>query len=545
MESIPPQMTDNTAGWPPGTVTLEEFRHNTEGAVEGVVIIQVPTPTSDVNDPLNWKQSEKYLNFGLTLLYSAIVFALISAITPTWAPMNAELGFSFKVLNDSYATGSAMLAVGALIFIPFALKYGRRPIYLLSLLGQFVVAIWGANIKTTADLFAVQVFNCLLGALAEVIVQMTVADVFYVHERGVVTSLYVCVMSVSTSLAALFAGYITVGQGWRWTWWWVAIFIGTCLLLFTFLYEETKFVAHIDGVSGIETFPHTSKNQHNKADDDKPVGTQLQPTVSVITTHSPPRKTYMQRLRLLSTSNGSLKKLALHSYQPLFVMCTIPAVFYVALLYGLVTAALQVSVTLIATYMPAPPYNFNPAQVGLMGLPGLIGNLLGTIAGAPFTDRIILFLARKNSGIYEPEMRLWLLLAFSPLFPAGLILFGYALGQGMSWPIVAVGSGLYSFAMTPIASVALSYLTDAYTDIIADAVVGITFLRNVLATTFVFALTPWVARVGLQNVMLTFAMITFVVLSGGTVAIVIYGKQLRRSTAGLYRSYAKRQFDTR
>lgn len=87
--------------------------------------------------------------------------------------MNAELGFSFKVLNDSYATGSAMLAVGALIFIPFALKYGRRPIYLLSLLGQLAVAIWGAKIKTTADLFGIQVFNCLLGALAEVIVQMT------------------------------------------------------------------------------------------------------------------------------------------------------------------------------------------------------------------------------------------------------------------------------------------------------------------------------------------------------------------------------------
>lgn len=272
-------------------------------------------------------------------------------------------------------------------------------------------------------------------------------------------------MSVSTALAGIFSGYITVGQGWRWTWWWVAIFVGTCLVLFTFLYEETKFVAHIDGFRTAEITKDAPDDQYVKGDDDKPLGAQLHSTVSAVTMRSPPRKSYAQRLRLLSTSDGSLKKLALHSYQPLFVMCTIPAVTYVALLYGLVTAALQVSVTLIATYMPAPPYNFNAAQVGLMSLPLLVGNILGTIACAPFTDRIILFLARRNSGIYEPEMRLWLLLAFSPLFPAGLILFGYALGQGMNWPIVAVGSGLYSFAMTPIASVALAYLTDAYTDV--------------------------------------------------------------------------------
>jgi MFS family permease len=379
--------------------------------------------------------------------------------------MNIELGFSFEALNNSYATGSATLAVGALIFIPFALKYGRRPIYLFSLLGQCAVAIWAAKMKTTADLFLIQAFNCLLGALAEVIVQMTIADVFFVHERGVMTSLYICVMSVGTSMAALVAGYITVGQGWRWVWWWVAILVGTCFLLFAFLYEETKFVARIEGVSGVNDVFSTTKDPDVKADNQKLAGHQLKPVASTITTSRPPRKSYVQRLKPFSTSSGSFKELAIHSLQPLMVMCTIPAVTYVAILYGLVTAALQVSVTLVATYMPAPPYNFNAAQIGLMSLPPLIGNILGTVVGAPLTDRIILYLARKNNGIYEPEMRLWLLLVFAPLFPTGLIVFGYGLGQGMSWPIVAVGLGIFAFAMPPIASVALSYLTDAYTDV--------------------------------------------------------------------------------
>lgn len=89
--------------------------------------------------------------------------------------MMEELGFTIELLNNGYATGSASLAVGAIIFIPFALKFGRRPMYLFSLIGQMGVMIWSAKMQSPADLILTNLFNCLLGALAEVIVQMTVA----------------------------------------------------------------------------------------------------------------------------------------------------------------------------------------------------------------------------------------------------------------------------------------------------------------------------------------------------------------------------------
>ncbi|KAJ4353922.1 uncharacterized protein N0V89_005653 [Didymosphaeria variabile] len=422
MQPVSVPQDDDSSAWPPGTVTLEVF---------------------EVDELL----------------------ARISAITPTWAPMNIELGFSYETLQNSYATGTAALGVGALLFIPFALKYGRRPIYILSSLGQVAVAIWAAKMTSTADLYLIQVFNCLFGSLAEVIVQMTIADVFFVHQRGLMNNLYICTMTIGTSMSALVSGYITVGQGWRWVWWWTAICMGTCLTLFAFFYEETKFVPPIDGFTGA---PHPSVHSANKATmnpDVKPGDDQLKPIESIVTVIIPPRKTYIQRLKPWYTTSGGFRKLAHHSYQPLLVQCTIPAVLYVALLYGLVTAALQVSVTLVATYMPAPPYNFNAAAVGLMSLPPLIGNVIGTALSAPFSDRIILYLARRSKGVYEPEMRLWLLLVFAPVFPAALLLTGYALDKGMSWPVVAVGLGLLGFAMPPIASVALTYLTDAYTDV--------------------------------------------------------------------------------
>jgi hypothetical protein len=65
--------------WPPGTVRLELLK--TGGDAE---IILLPRPTFDPNDPLNWPQWRKYLNFGLACFYALMVFAQFDASSPTW-----------------------------------------------------------------------------------------------------------------------------------------------------------------------------------------------------------------------------------------------------------------------------------------------------------------------------------------------------------------------------------------------------------------------------------------------------------------------------
>ena len=78
------------------------------------------------------------------------------------------------VLNVSYATGCAGLAVGGLVFIPLALKYGRRPIYLVSTIAQCLFSVWAAKTTTVGDLIGWNTLNCLFGSLSEIIVQITV-----------------------------------------------------------------------------------------------------------------------------------------------------------------------------------------------------------------------------------------------------------------------------------------------------------------------------------------------------------------------------------
>jgi MFS family permease len=232
-------------------------------------------------------------------------------------------------------------------------------------------------------------------------------------------NLYLWCMTIGGTSMPMAAGYITMNQGWRWLWWWIAIMLGVLLLLFTFLYEETKYMPTIGGTLCIVEVdvPERVQSVDRKPFDHKRCD--LQPIDSITMNAPPPRKPYLQRLKPWAPSDGSIVALLHHTYRPFLIMGTIPAVLYVALLYGLISAAFQVSVSLISTTLPAPPYHFNAAQVGLMNLPALVGNTLGALVSSPFSDRTILWLARKNNGIYEPEMRLWLLLAFAPFFPAG------------------------------------------------------------------------------------------------------------------------------
>ena len=400
--------------------------------------------------------------------------------------MNIQLGFSYAILNDSYATGNGTLCIGAFVLIPFALKYGRRPIYIISTAAQLAISIWSAKLQTVADVMLVNAFSCFVGALAEVIVQMTIADVFFVHERGRMNSFFVWAQNIGGSLAPVAAGYITTSQGWRWVWWWCAIFFAVALVVYIFCYEETKYShAGIEGVDVHASQDPASELNHTSSDEEIKISEpKLEPTTSKGSVSSEadrqrclskididisiPRKTYVQRLALWSSSPGPLSHFLRHSYQPFFILFTIPGVFFVSLIYGSLIAMTTVQVTTLSSWMALPPYNFTPAQVGLMSLPSWIGSTIGALITGPLSDWLIIKLARRNQGIYEPEMRLWVIAAFIPFVPAGIFMFGFGLNNGSSWAVVAVGYALTSFGTLPASSLSLTYLTDAYTEVRAN-----------------------------------------------------------------------------
>ncbi|EFX04651.1 major facilitator superfamily MFS-1 [Grosmannia clavigera kw1407] len=511
--------------WPPGTVRLELIKadHSTE-------IVLQPRPTSDPNDPLNWPMWRKYLNFGLAAFFALMVAAQVSATTPTWGPMGDELHFSDAVLNDTYAIGCATLALGGFMLIPFALKYGLRPIYVLTCLAQLGVMIWAARTETAGDWWGVNAVQCWLGSLGECMVQMTITDIFFVHQRGLMNSIYVWAYSFGGNLAPVAAGYITYSQGWRWVWWWCAIFFAVETVIMVLGFEESKFDWTAVPISGrpldVEQIVDDKTDEKGRPsigvripdlETDSPDAVPSESDAfangtTVEINQSIPRKPYWKRLVFTTTTKGPWQLFARHAYQPFMIMFTIPGIGYICLVYAVLLSWGTVMSAAQSTYMIEPPYNFDSTQIGLMNLPPFIGNTIGTLISGPLSDWIVLKLAKRNGGIYEPEMRLWIILPFIPLQIAGPFWFGYALQDGQSWVSVAFATGLTNFAQAPITSVLLTYMLDAYNEIIGDSLVALTFSRNTFSTVYVFAMTPWIAAVGMSNVFNTIGAIGVVVL---------------------------------
>ena len=445
-------------------------------------------PTDDPNDPLNWPKWQKIINYSLASFYAMMVFAFVNATSPTWGPLADELGFSDATLTNTYAIGCATLAVGAPMLIPFALKYGSRPVYVISSIAQFAISIWAAKTQTVGDWWGVNAVQCWLGALAEVLIQMTIADVFFVHQRGLMNSIYIWVANVGGNLALVASGFITLDQGWRWVWWWCAIFFGIQMVMFFFGFEETKFNGFMitDGrqASVVSTRAQTEQltghgEKSEKHSSDTPPASAFPPTDEVMlnretdaaairklsTLHintTLPRKTYWQRLNLLTTTKGPWIHFLRHSYQPFMILALIPGVLYCSLVYAILTAWSTVQTTALSTYMLDPPYNFNSSQIGLMSLAPFVGSTLGSIIVGPLSDWFALKMARRNGGIYEPEYRFWVFLPFVPFQLAGAWWFAYALAGGASWSQVAVAYGVCNFGSAPLQSLALTYILDAY-----------------------------------------------------------------------------------
>ena len=468
-QTFPPGYT-----WAPGTVALKDRD------VSKVNLF--PIPTSDPDDPLNWTSFRKLVNYGIVCSFILWTFVELDIGYTAWGPMIEQLSMDVNILNAGAASCYAGLAVGCIFFMPFVHKYGRRPLYIFSCAIQLAGCIWQAKVYTDGDVIGANLLTGLGGSLCETVVQITIADMFFVQQHATMNGWYLLLTSVGAFLGPVASGYVADSQGWRWMWWWCVIFLGIQFVATIFLYEESKFVprrGEIVSTTIKGTDPNTLDKKAPSAD---LAAVESQRPIRNITERyidpSMTPKTYKQRMALYTPTDASILQ---HLYQPLIVLATFPAVAYTAITFGTILACFAILTTVQAIYLIEPPYNFSPSGVGLFNLPPFIGCFIGFFVGGWLNDKSIMWLANRNQGIYEPEQRLWMAIPASIFIPAGLLIFGIGLanvskvspqannmltwGQGIHWIILAMGCVIFGFGFIVCLDIALAYCTDCYQDV--------------------------------------------------------------------------------
>ncbi|KAK7432707.1 hypothetical protein QQZ08_000566 [Neonectria magnoliae] len=492
-------------------------------------LILIPTPSQDPNDPLNWPQWRKYYTAALVCL--AMTMSNFLAGGPSVAIVSTALSFFPGAVEDGtlttsavpkiayfFTTTSLLQGVGCFVWVPLANKYGRRPVYLVSYLVYFSTALWLIFDQSYDGFLAGRIIMGFGAGAAETIAPITIADVFFLHERGAVVSLYNCALSVGVALGMIVSGLITINHDWRTIYEVSSALIGFVLVLIFLTFPETSYHRKPEESEGSIT---TVNVQDHKDSYSRSYKEELSQSSNI-----PPHKSPW---RALSVWNGSFtSEGAFKMFLRPFVLILLPPVLWAALVQAVTIGFLvAVSSNIGAAFDTA--YEFEPYQAGLCFASAIVGSLLGIPAGGHFGDKVADYFTQRNGGIREPEMRLPVIALSMVTTPLALVLYGVGIQHGLHWIVPTIGLGLLNFSITQAASVSLVYVIDAYRPVAGEVSLAVLGFKSMFGFLLSFYTNPWINISGYQNAFGAMAGISASVLVMW-VPFYLWGKKIRHVT---------------
>ncbi|KAJ5938032.1 hypothetical protein N7454_004374 [Penicillium verhagenii] len=487
-------------------------------------IILVPTPSKDPNDPLNWSRS--YRVYIAIISCAAIFMAqflaagpsvdMIAIIHDLFGLTSSDPGFSSALSKMSYAFSGTSLAQGMsnLFYMPLIIKYGRRPVYIISFAIYGGCALWAGLAGTYEQELAARIIMGFAGGSAECLAPLTIADIFFLHERGRMMSYYAAALSCGVSGGIILSGLIVIHQSWRVIYYVAAGMIWALVILITFTMPETAYQRTYPDIADLtdETEADPSKVQVSHAE-----------------TGLPDKKTYAESMRLFNPKFTEESLLTLF-WRP------VPVLFLPSVMWGTLCMSVCIGtfVAVVSNFATAftNTYGWSTWQCGMAYVAALIGAFVGVYGGGWLSDKVADFLTQRRDGIREPEMRLPTMTLSLILCPLSLILYGVGIQNSLHWIVPVLGLGLLGFVITQVSNIAIVYAVDAHRPIAGEVVVSQLSFKAAFGFLLSFYTNPWIDSAGYLN--------AFGALAGICAAILIlwvplffWGKQIRVWSMGL------------
>ncbi|KXH60617.1 major facilitator superfamily transporter [Colletotrichum nymphaeae SA-01] len=171
-------------------------------------------PNDDPEDPLNWPQWKKELNFVALLM----TVGLIGGMKTAYMSVNSVLAVRFNVSYTAVASLTAvplvLSAFTGLFSLAGSKMWGKRPVYLVSVVLIFIGAIWNMRAGNSfGQCMGARVFQGLGWGAFDTLVLGSIQDTYFEHERSARITMY-HVLSISTTWGApLFGGLASFNAG--------------------------------------------------------------------------------------------------------------------------------------------------------------------------------------------------------------------------------------------------------------------------------------------------------------------------------------------
>lgn len=436
------------------------------------------------------------------------------------------LFFKNKPFTDiALLTGYHLLGVGiaGFFFVASARVWGKRHLYILGTVLIVISSVWGGASGTNYNsLLAARFFQGVALAPFEALVNASVGDLYFVHERGKRMALSNLSLFGGAFFTPVIVGKMTSTMGWQWTFYFVAIFSAAMLPLVIFFCPETTYVRESKyetdtswtriGDETTHEMTHEMKETSEHSSMDK-TGAAHQTLPSDNQTHTPMHYSWTTRAAL-SPFNGrktdtSFFHLVLRPF-PLFLH---PGILWACLIQGAIIGWTVLIGIVLAAIMLGPPLYFNEVETGYMYTGAFLGALLGFALAGLLADSSAKFLTKRNGGIYEPEFRMVLVIPQLIFGCAGLYGFGITSNDtwtyGWFWPDFFFALEVMGMVLGAVASAL--YVVDAHRDFAVEGFTCLLVFKNIFSFGLTFSGLDWLTVYGIRPV--------FVVISSLQVGI--------------------------
>ncbi|KAI6887647.1 serine/threonine kinase 16 [Hortaea werneckii] len=518
----------------PGTSTLKDLTDTPSDLPQDAVLkrskdgtILVPQPSDDPRDPLNWPLWRRDLITGILCLLSVIA----STLSPLLAANSILLKVYFvKPFTDiALLTGYHLLGVGVagFIFVASARVWGKRHLYLLGTVIIIITSAWGgASNQNYNSLMAARFFQGVGLAPFEALVNASVGDLYFVHERGKRMAFSNLSLFGGAFFTPVIVGRLTATLTWQWSFYFLAIFTAVMLPLVVLFVPETAFVReerfNTDIASNSRADYHGKEVRSGASSLDKEPNQSSSETV----VGSPPSFYSKESLMPFNgrKTDESFFKLLLRPF-PLFFH---PGILWACLTQGTIIGWTVLIGIVLGGIMLGPPLWFNEVETGYMYTGAFVGAVVGFILAGLLSDSSARFMAKRNNGVYEPEFRIVLVIPMLILGCAGLYGFGITANNtyryGWFWPDFFFALEVAGMVLGAVASAL--YIVDAHRDIAVEGFTCLLVFKNIFSFGLTFSGWGWLVNAGIRPVFIAISSVQ-VVICCLSVLMYVFGKKNR------------------